>query len=144
MSNMVRFGKFNISRDEVFYESKHSLGLVNLKPITQGHVLVIPKRVVLRYSLLTIDEIVDLTTSAREICKVLENEYSDMKGGYIWLIQDGKEAGQTVSHVHVHIIPKRFSEWYQNGIEDQDRKPRTIDDMKEEANKLRIRFMKPF
>ncbi|KAI8375109.1 hypothetical protein EDC96DRAFT_437287, partial [Choanephora cucurbitarum] len=51
----------------------------------------------------------------------------------IWLIQDGKEAGQTVPHVHLHIIPKRFSEW--DSVE--DRAPRTLGDMKAEAEHLK-------
>ncbi|KAI7904907.1 fragile histidine triad protein [Cokeromyces recurvatus] len=143
MNETVKFGKFNISKDEVFYESEYSMGIVNLKPITQGHVLVAPKRNVSRYSLLSIEEIIDLTNSAREICEVLKDEYLNMKQGYIWLIQDGKEAGQTVPHVHLHIIPKRFSEWYQSGgVEDQDRIPRSIDEMKKEASRLKIMFKK--
>jgi diadenosine tetraphosphate (Ap4A) HIT family hydrolase len=89
--------------------------------------------------------------------KALEKEYPHTRNGLIWLIQDGKEAGQTVSpnyavkytlvtrkkvpHVHLHIIPKRFSEWYQNGIEDKDRVPRTIEAMKIEAERLKIKFL---
>lgn len=88
-----------------------------------------------------------------------------MKKGYIWLIQDGKDAGQTVRslciiqvlllwlytdlfasfskvpHVHLHIIPKRFSKWFENGIEDINRASRTSNDMKEEAERLKIKFV---
>ena len=39
----------------------------------------------------------DLTKAAMSVSRVLENEYQDMKNGSLWLIQDGKEAGQTVS-----------------------------------------------
>ncbi|RCH95615.1 hypothetical protein CU098_008567 [Rhizopus stolonifer] len=95
-----------------------------------------PKRVVLRYSDLTLVEITDLTNAASRISKVLEQVYPHMRNGFIWLIQDGKEAGQTVPHVHLHIIPKRFSEWSQHGIEDVNRVPRTLHDMKLEAKHL--------
>ncbi|KAI8339318.1 HIT-like domain-containing protein [Blakeslea trispora] len=126
----VQFGKFVISPFEVFYSSQYCLGLVNLKPITPGHVLVVPKRVVLRYALLSIEEVIDLTNSASQISQVLKQLYSD---DLIWLIQDGKEAGQTVPHVHLHIIPKRFSEW--DTVE--NRPSRTLDDMKAEAEQLK-------
>lgn len=42
-----------------------------------------------------------------------------------------------VPHVHLHIIPKRFSKWFENKIEDDDRAPRTLEDMKEEAEHLK-------
>ncbi|EIE83134.1 hypothetical protein RO3G_07839 [Rhizopus delemar RA 99-880] len=63
--------------------------------------------------------------------------YPSMGGESIWLIQDGIDAGQTIFHVHLHIIPKRFSEWYSEGIEDVDRVPRSFSEMKEEADHLK-------
>lgn len=42
-----------------------------------------------------------------------------------------------VPHVHLHIIPKRFSKWFENKIDDDDRAPRTLEDMKEEAEHLK-------
>ncbi|KAI8638947.1 fragile histidine triad protein [Parasitella parasitica] len=132
-----KFGTIDIPESEVFYESKHSIGLVNLKPIVPGHILIVPKRVVSRYSQLTIEEITDLGESAKLTSSVLQDEYgSDM----IWLIQDGKEAGQTISHVHLHMIPKRFSEWFAHEIEDDGRVPRTMIEMKKEAERLKIKF----
>lgn len=44
-------------RLQVFFRSRHSLGIVNLKPIVPGHVLVISKRVVARFADLTTDEV---------------------------------------------------------------------------------------
>lgn len=41
----------------MFFRSRHSLGIVNLKPIVPGHVLVISKRVVARFGDLTTDEV---------------------------------------------------------------------------------------
>ncbi|CEP11187.1 hypothetical protein [Parasitella parasitica] len=102
-----------------------------------GHILIAPKRVVRRYSQLTIEEVTDLAESAKLTSEVLQDEYG---GNMIWLIQDGEEAGQTVPHVHLHLIPKRFSEWFEHGIEDDDRVPRSMIEMKKEAERLRIKF----
>ncbi|OBZ82226.1 Bis(5'-adenosyl)-triphosphatase, partial [Choanephora cucurbitarum] len=112
----LKFGKFDISPFEVFYSSQYCLGLVNLKPITPTNKRtyvelfrgLVPKRVVLRYASLSTEEVIDLTNTASQISQVLKQLHSE---DLIWLIQDGKEAGQTVPHVHLHIIPKRFSEW---------------------------------
>ncbi|KAL0137504.1 hypothetical protein V8B55DRAFT_1415184 [Mucor lusitanicus] len=104
-----KFGNFSLSESEVFYESSYSIGLVNLKPIVpilNAHsvfilfftdVLIVPKRVVPRYSLLTVQEVTDLSESAKLISEVIEDEYCDASNkGCVWLIQDGKEAGQTI------------------------------------------------
>ncbi|KAI9907256.1 hypothetical protein PsorP6_003160 [Peronosclerospora sorghi] len=82
------FGPFRISFSQVFYESTLSFALVNLKPIVRGasvagmsrvplmplnysvvstelgHVLVVPKRRVARFTMLDVDEVSDLWTSA--------------------------------------------------------------------------------
>mmetsp|Transcript_2187 Transcript_2187/g.4000 ORF Transcript_2187/g.4000 Transcript_2187/m.4000 type:complete len:211 (+) Transcript_2187:208-840(+) len=100
------FGKFKIThRDQVFFASKHSLGIVNLKPIVPGHVLVIPKRVKPRLKDLTTDEVTDLYLSVNKIGPILEQHYRATALNIA--TQDGIDAGQSVPHVHVHILPRR-------------------------------------
>ncbi|OQS07761.1 hypothetical protein THRCLA_00244 [Thraustotheca clavata] len=66
------FGPHPIRMSEVFYESKHALGLVNLKPIVPGHVLIIPRRRIDRFIALDSDEVSDLWQSAQTVAKCLE------------------------------------------------------------------------
>ncbi|KAI7868499.1 fragile histidine triad protein [Spinellus fusiger] len=127
----VKFGHYTIKAHEVFYETQLTVGLVNLKPIALGHVLVVPRRHVQRYSELEKEELLDLTCSARLIAATIEREYQE---SVCWVIQDGEDAGQTVPHVHLHIIPKRFSQW-RCGIE-KERKPRTVEEMTKERDFL--------
>eukprot|EP00871_Galdieria_phlegrea_P005000 jgi/Galph1/5500/GphlegSOOS_G4125.1 len=94
---------------EVFYTSKLAYGIVNLKPIVPGHVLVISKRVVPRFQDLTEEEVFDLWLSAQRIGTHLESFYQAQSMTYC--IQDGKAAGQSVPHVHIHIIPRRFGDF---------------------------------
>lgn len=93
-----------------------SFALVNLKPLLPGHVLVSPHRVVPRLTDLTIDEVTDLFTTVQKVQKMLARTYfnnSEFKtkgepvdGSFNIAIQDGPYAGQSVPHVHCHIIPR--------------------------------------
>jgi len=158
------FGKFKIpNRDQVFYASEHCLGIVNLKPIVPGHILVVPKRVLPRVSDLTDEEAADLMKSVRKIGPRLERHYEATALNIA--IQDGKDSGQSVPHVHVHILPRKpkdiepndkvydeienWSHEDQHGHKkegklevppDEDRKPRTMKEMRIEAEQLRTLF----
>ena len=104
----IFFGSFAIpTKNQVFYVSKSNLsyGLVNLKPLVEGHVLIISKRVVSKLSDLTPDEFADLIHSVIEVQGILKLVYGAK--GFNVAIQDGKDAGQSVPHVHVHVIPRR-------------------------------------
>ena len=70
-----QFGQYKIAADQVFLITKHSLALVNLKPIVPGHVLVIPRRVVERYADLSDAECADLALSVRAVGRVVEREF---------------------------------------------------------------------
>jgi diadenosine tetraphosphate (Ap4A) HIT family hydrolase len=101
----VWFSKFKIDPSQIFYTSKSnlSIGLVNLKPLVPGHVLVIPRRVVARLQDLTEEETNDLWLSVREVQQVVTS-YHKTNGSQLG-VQDGFDAGQSVPHVHVHILP---------------------------------------
>ena len=156
------FGPIRIPPTQVFCETALSVGLVNLKPVVPGHVLVITRRVVPRFADLTPDEIADLWTLAKRVGSVLEAHHGATS--LTFAIQDGPQAGQTVPHVHVHVLPRRAGDFENNDevydrIEesgervgerdaaaaaaagerldlDVDRVPRTPEDMAAEANEL--------
>ena len=101
------FGKFKIDKSQIFYESPLKLtnGIVNLRPIVPGHVLVIPKRITPKLADLTDEEYDDLWRSAQIIQKALESHYNAT--GFNVAVQDGRSAGQSVPHVHIHILPRK-------------------------------------
>lgn len=107
VSSIVRFGPFIVT-SQVFYRSKLSFGLVNLKPILPGHVLVCPNRVVSRISEMSHEEAIDFYTSVHTVANAIEKYY---KADSLNIsIQDGPLAGQTVPHVHCHIIPRKLGD----------------------------------
>ena len=73
-------------------------------PVSPGHTLVIPKRHIGSWFEITQAEqqaILDLLLKAKA---VLETEFKP--DGYNIGINDGPTAGQTVPHLHMHLIPR--------------------------------------
>ena len=73
-------------------------------PVTPGHTLVIPKRHVGSWFEIGHEEqqcLMELLTKAQ---KALEKEFNP--DGYNVGINDGPAAGQTVPHLHMHLIPR--------------------------------------
>jgi len=73
-------------------------------PISPGHTLVIPKRHVGSFFELNPEEAADLMSLLRRAKTVLEMEFKP--DGYNIGINDGAAAGQTVPHLHIHLIPR--------------------------------------
>ncbi|EEB08995.1 bis(5'-nucleosidyl)-tetraphosphatase [Schizosaccharomyces japonicus yFS275] len=111
MSQQYYFSKFLVT-SQVIYASKYSFALVNLKPILPGHVLVAPKRIVARLRDLSKEEIDDLFESVQVVQNVVEKAFGGTSSNIG--IQDGPEAGQSVPHVHVHIIPRKKLDFENN------------------------------
>lgn len=78
--------------------------LLNLKPILPGHSLVVPGRHVERLVDLSPDEVAMLAAFARRVSSFLLAEFGAT--GIDWSLQDGPEAGQTIMHLHLHLIPR--------------------------------------
>ena len=129
--------------------------MVNLRPLLPGHVLVCPKREVKRFTDLSTDETSDLWVTAKEVGVRLEQYHK--ASSLTFAIQDGPQAGQTVPHVHIHVIPRKKGDFENNdeiydAIDvkekelkekldlDVERKDRTMEEMSHEANEYRALF----
>jgi bis(5'-adenosyl)-triphosphatase len=97
---------FCIQDESPFYFYKNDLfkAIYNKSPILPGHSLIIPSRHVERFSDLTESELSGLLLFTKEVNLILDLHFPNT--GFNWTIQDGVAAGQTVSHLHVHVIPR--------------------------------------
>lgn len=111
----VYFGKFIVT-PQVFHLTTYSMALVNLKPLLPGHVLVCPRRVAPRLSDLTSDEVSDLFLTVQRVGRMVEHVYKASSLNVA--MQDGVDAGQSVPHVHAHIIPRREADLDSRGGSD--------------------------
>jgi len=73
-------------------------------PISPGHTLIIPKRHISSFFELETDECQDLLNLLVAAKKILQEEFKP--NGYNIGINDGQAAGQTVPHLHIHLIPR--------------------------------------
>lgn len=140
-NSALMFGEFTIAAESIFYRSAHSFAFVNLKPVLNGHVLVSTKRLCKHLTDLTDEETADLFVVAKKVQKMLERFHNVTSSTVC--VQDGKDAGQTVQHVHVHVLARREGDFgcspdnlYQNlATHDKDAsvRPRSQDEMSAEA-----------
>jgi diadenosine tetraphosphate (Ap4A) HIT family hydrolase len=92
------------SSREILVEDEHAVAFFDAFPVNPGHVLVIPKKHVADYF--------DLEPALQQACmkllnqaKVLIQERYNPEGFNIG-INAGAAAGQTIFHVHLHLIPR--------------------------------------
>lgn len=73
-------------------------------PVSPGHTLIIPKRHVSSYFDLSPQERQDMDTMLQYVKQILDKQYHP--DGYNIGINVNEAAGQTVFHVHMHLIPR--------------------------------------
>jgi len=73
-------------------------------PVTDGHTLVIPKRHITTWFDATPAERMELWSALEIVCADLDSLYKP--DGYNFGINSGESAGQTIPHLHMHVIPR--------------------------------------
>lgn len=85
-------------------ESEHGFVIRDGFPVSEGHSLIIPKRHIGSFFDLTPVERTELLNLLERAKAGLEAEYGP--DAYNIGINDGPAAGQTVPHLHIHLIPR--------------------------------------
>ncbi|XP_037300680.1 nitrilase and fragile histidine triad fusion protein NitFhit [Manduca sexta] len=109
-----RSSHLRIPESCVFYKSKLSYAFVNLRCVTSGHVLVAPIRMAERNKDLTDEEAEDFYKTIRLVQKLVEKVHNTQSCTIT--IQDGPDAGQTVQHLHCHIMPRKKGDFIENDL----------------------------
>ena len=85
-------------------EENNLLVVNDLYPISDGHLLIAPKRHVESFFLTTKEEKISLLAGIDQAKSLIEKDFKP--DGYNIGINDGEAAGQTISHLHIHLIPR--------------------------------------
>lgn len=99
------------SERELIVESATAYAIYDKFPVNDGHALIIPKRHCLDYFELTFKEQAACIFMLNKVKAIVSAKFNP--DGFNIGINIGAKAGQTVHHVHIHLIPR-----YQGDIED--------------------------
>ena len=90
-------------KSRLIMESKNSIAFLDAFPVTKGHTLVIPKTHYSKIQDMSQDDSVDLFRAVYEVVPKIDK----ITGSTLLAIHNGKESGQEIPHVHVHLIPRQ-------------------------------------
>ena len=83
-------------------ETEKTLAFLDAFPLTKGHTLIIPKNHYVKIQEMKKEDNIDLFDTVR----VMAGRTERLASSSLIAIHNGKESGQEVPHVHVHIIPR--------------------------------------
>ncbi len=94
---------------QIVFENDLVLAFRDINPAAPTHVLIVPKKPIPRIGEATADDqklLGHLLLKAAEVAKQL-----DLPNGYRLVINNGADGGETVPHLHVHILGGRHLAW---------------------------------
>ncbi len=97
-------------KSDILYEDVHSLAFRDINPQAPEHILIIPKK--------EISTINDITSNDKEtighlfvVAAKLAKELNISDDGYRVVFNCNENGGQTVYHIHMHLLGGRKFSW---------------------------------
>ena len=86
----------------IITETENSIAFLDAFPVSRGHTLVIPKNHYEKVQAMTDIDNNDLFDTVHEVISKVDK----LTGSTLLAIHNGKDSGQEIPHVHVHLIPR--------------------------------------
>lgn len=90
------------------YEDDDFRAILDVNPAARGHVIILPKKHAANIFELEDEEAAKIFPVAKKIATALKKTYQC--DGVNVLQNNGEAAGQTVFHLHVHVIPRYYDD----------------------------------
>ena len=87
---------------KIITQTEKSIAFLDAFPLTKGHTLVIPKTHHDKIQNLSSEENTDLFSTVQKVMSKIDN----LTGSTLMAVHNGKDAGQEIPHVHVHLVPR--------------------------------------
>ena len=87
---------------KILYEDEYSISFLDAFPVAKGHTLVIPKKHFVQIQ----DMSSDMNQKLFDTVHKMITKIDSVMGSTLVLIHNGKDSGQEIMHVHVHLIPR--------------------------------------
>lgn len=98
-----------ITSDKIIAENELAVAIRDNYPVTEYHTLFIPKRHVSDYFNLHSSEVDAINQLIKDQKELLEDKDKTITGFNVG-VNCGEDAGQSIFHVHVHLIPRRYGD----------------------------------
>ena len=95
-----------IIQAKIITETKNSIAFLDAFPLARGHTLVIPKNHYEKVQDMTNLDSVDLFNTVRKMIAKVDK----ITGATLLAVHNGKDSGQEIPHVHIHLIPRHPSD----------------------------------
>lgn len=88
----------------IIYENDYVVAFPDLNPVARVHVLIVPKiHVASIYELASHPKRGEIMAAVTEAVAAIADQYKT-DGGFRLITNNGEDAGQTVMHLHFHLI----------------------------------------
>ena len=104
MNKTNKFKSPFLEKKERLLENEVGFVIYDGFPVSKGHCLIVPHRVYSDYFESTDEEVIGLQKLVLETKKLLDEKFQP--DGFNVGINSGETGGQTVPHVHIHLIPR--------------------------------------
>ncbi|MGP5201519.1 HIT family protein [Psychrobacter aquimaris] len=102
------------------YEDDKTLAFMDIMPQAEGHVLVIPKQKAIDLADLEPEYAAAVLMTSKKVMQAQRQVFE--REGVIQMQLNGSQAGQTVFHYHVHLIPSSIHELGRHAVTQADHK----------------------
>ncbi len=90
------------------FEDDSTLAFLDIGPLAEGHLLVIPKQHYVRLDQMPVDNLLTVVRHLPRLAQAVMKATG--AAAYNILENNGRESGQEVPHVHFHIIPRKAAD----------------------------------
>jgi diadenosine tetraphosphate (Ap4A) HIT family hydrolase len=94
----------NRIRERAIEKNESAFAVYDINPVSKGHCLIIPFRHIGDFFETTTEEQLAFIDLAGRLKRLLDKRYNP--SGYNFGVNVGRDAGQAVMHVHLHLIPR--------------------------------------
>ncbi|MCO4744186.1 MAG: histidine triad nucleotide-binding protein [Proteobacteria bacterium] len=95
---------------DIVYETDDVLAFRDIQPVAPVHVLVIPKRPLVRLAAASAED-ETLLGKLMTACRIVAEQQGIAEAGYRVVTNNGDWGGQSVDHLHLHVIGGRQLTW---------------------------------
>gem|GEM_PF-2366186 len=94
----------NEDPERVIWDSEHWVAILDKYPLVEGHALILPKKAVNHITELDDEQLKSMGKAMKEVSAMLVKTYGP---GLLVSMKCGSGSARTISHLHIHVLPRK-------------------------------------